>query len=366
MMKIKRIFAITAAATMFSGILTGCGNDIQKKNAYKLEDDTVPAVKVEKISTGGDNIAAVTENGVLYVWGTNDYGQIGCTTTDYNTLDPVKIMDNVADVELGNSFSAAITKDGELYMWGRNVSGQLGIGTSDEDPHFTPVKVLDNVVKVCLGEYSTAAITENGDLYVWGGTVKEFSNGGWHGERWEKPVKVLENVSDVSVGTCAFSALTNEGILYMWGDSSWGEIPKTSTYPVEVTDIQNVKSINMGYQFNTMIDEKGNLYTWGVNSDNCLGTGKDKDLETPTKILENVIKVDVTLSSSDSIVNAAITEDNDLYVWGRYEPVPVKRLENIVDVSVEDRYSAAITENENMYVATYGSLSNFEKIEFEE
>lgn len=368
-MKVKRIFVLVAAMMMWIGGLTGCGGSDKKKNTYKFEGDTVPAVKTEKIAAGNGNFAAVTENGVLYVWGDNYNGQVGDGTTEYRS-DPIKIMDNVADVELGDRFSAAITKDGELYMWGINILGELGIGTSDEEPHSDPVKVLDNVVKVSLGEDSSAAITEDGDLYVWGATVKEFSNGGWHTEKWTEPVRILENVVDVSVGFTAFSALTEDGRLYMWGESMWGKIPEKSTYPVAVTDIQNVKSINMGYKFNTMIDEKGDLYTWGENSDNCLGTGNDKDQETPVKILENVVKADVQSKTNDYLNNnAAITEENDLYIWGELynAPAPVKLAEKIADVSVEYGYCAVITENGNMYVdSALSNPSYWEKIEFEE
>lgn len=75
-------------------------------------------------------------------------------------------MENVMSVSLGSYHSAAITNDGSLYMWGRNNYGQLGIGTTKDS--YKPVKVLDNIISVNLGYYHSAAITNGGSLYTWG------------------------------------------------------------------------------------------------------------------------------------------------------------------------------------------------------
>lgn len=52
-------------------------------------------------------------------------------------------------ISMGGKHGAAITKDESLYTWGSNMYGQLGNGTTTLSS--TPVKVMDNVVAVSLG-----------------------------------------------------------------------------------------------------------------------------------------------------------------------------------------------------------------------
>ena len=75
------------------------------------------------------------------MWGRNDDGQLGDGTKKEERSNPVKIMDHVRSVSLGEWHSGAITEDGSLYMWGSNSSGQLGDGTTTD--RLTPIKIND-------------------------------------------------------------------------------------------------------------------------------------------------------------------------------------------------------------------------------
>ena len=115
--------------------------------ADEIMGESLSPVKVmDDVSFGNDSYA-ITNDGILYLWGENYYGQLGNGNSggkdnEYNEgIDswiPVKVMDNVASVSLGRNHSAAITKDGILYIWGNNSSGQLGNGTSENSD--TPIK----------------------------------------------------------------------------------------------------------------------------------------------------------------------------------------------------------------------------------
>lgn len=140
--------------------LTGTGQPV------KIMDN------VESFSLGGTHGAAITKDGDLYVWGDNEYGQLGLGKKGYyiyveaEVAEPKKVMSNVARVALGRNTSAAVTKDGSLYMWGRNDYGQVGNGTKTDC--LEPVKILDHVVSVSLSAANSGAVTEDGSLYMWG------------------------------------------------------------------------------------------------------------------------------------------------------------------------------------------------------
>ncbi len=92
--------------------------------------EIIDGKRVTQVSLGPGHSAAITEDGALYTWGYNDYGQLGDGTTEEKHM-PIKIMENVQSVSLGQWNSAAITKDGVLYTWGDYYCGILGDGTTE-------------------------------------------------------------------------------------------------------------------------------------------------------------------------------------------------------------------------------------------
>ena len=119
------------------------------------------------LSLGYLHSGVIAQNGSLYMWGLNSYGQIGDgTTEDRYKHKPTKILDHVIAVSLGSEYSGAITQDGSLYMWGSNDSGQIGDGTTED--RYKPTKILDHVIAVSLGDLHSGAITQDGSLYMWG------------------------------------------------------------------------------------------------------------------------------------------------------------------------------------------------------
>ena len=117
------------------------------------------------LSLGDYHSGVIAQDGSLYMWGVNDFGQIGDGTTK-NRYKPTKILDHVVSVSLGDYYSGAITQDGSLYMWGSNDSGQIGDGTTED--RYKPTKILDHVIAVSLGVGHSGAITQDGSLYMWG------------------------------------------------------------------------------------------------------------------------------------------------------------------------------------------------------
>ena len=117
------------------------------------------------LSLGDYHSGVIAQDGSLYMWGVNDFGQIGDGTTK-NRYKPTKILDHVVSVSLGDYYSGAITQDGSLYMWGSNVYGQIGDGTTED--RYKPTKILDHVIAVSLGVVHSGAITQDGSLYMWG------------------------------------------------------------------------------------------------------------------------------------------------------------------------------------------------------
>ena len=204
------------------------GNGIN--DIYEYPDTPVKIMDdVRCVSLGRLFSMAVTLDGSLYTWGWNKYGQLGNGKSGESELEaePVKIMDNVRYASTFDSHSAAITEDGSLYMWGCNDFGQIGNGKSGENEIQTePVKIMDNVKYVSLGMNFSAAITEDGSLYMWGENDSGQLGNGKTGldTSSDVPVKIMDNVKSVSLGNGHSGALTEDGELYMWGSNAFNNI----------------------------------------------------------------------------------------------------------------------------------------------
>lgn len=131
---------------------------------------------------------------------------------------PIKVMENVAAVSMGDTYAAAIKTDGSLWMWGSNEHGQLGNGTTRQA--FEPVKVMDDVVSVSVygGMFRavTAAIKSDGSLWLWGNNEDgEIIVG--EAEHITRPVKFMDHVRSVDVGNRGIVAVQTDGSLWSWG-----------------------------------------------------------------------------------------------------------------------------------------------------
>ncbi len=279
--------------------------------------DTLVPVKV---SCGGNHSAALLSDGSLWLWGSNEYGQLGDgTTTD--RLTPVKVMEGVAAVELGGSHSAAIAQDGSLWMWGHNDYGQLGDGTT-EDRH-APVKVLEGVAAISMGDNHSGAILTDRTLWMWGdcscgqvgaGMVYEESQ-----PKHVQPVHVMDNIVKISLGGQSTAAIDGDGMLWTWGYNEYrqlgyGTYPGNNEYePRKYRDDRTVVEVAMGGLHMALIVDVGNFYSHGSGDYGQLGYGGTTNLSAGGVILRdrNFQKI-----SMGGMYSGAIDGDGALWLWG--------------------------------------------------
>ncbi len=331
--------------------------------------EIIPEKKIGKVSLGSAHSANVTEDGDLYMWGANTYGQLGDGTTTNSSI-PKKIMSGVKEVSLGYWHSAAITEEGDLYMWGANTHGELGDGTTTYSS--IPKKIMSGVKEVSLGGNHSAAITEEGCLYLWGD-----NNYGVLGDETNTdssiPKKIMSGVKEISLGYLHSAAITEEGDLYLWGYNYYGQLGDgTTTYSsIPKKIMSGVKEVSLGHMHSAAITEEGDLYLWGDNDYGVLGDGTNTDSSIPKKIMSGV--KEVSLGSKHS---ATITESGDLYLWGYnyygqlgngistpvFVPgIPQKIMIRVKKVSLGSEHSAVIAEDGDVYLwgcNDYGQLGD--------
>ena len=120
----------------------------------------VPLSGVTQVATSGyDTLAIAGPSATVYSWGLNAAGEIGDGSTNIPRGTPVPLnLTGVTQVAEGLFFAAAVRSDGSLFVWGTNDFLQLGLG-GGAITRALPVQdvYLTDVSQVALGDESGLA-----------------------------------------------------------------------------------------------------------------------------------------------------------------------------------------------------------------
>ena len=140
-------------------------------------------IKIKQISAGKSHTVALDENGKVWTWGNNEYGQLGDGTTT-NSGTPICISDktenplngiNIVQISTEGSHTVVLDSNGKVWTWGDNWRGQLGDGTKTDSG--TPICISDmaenplngiKIKQISAGKEHTVVIDENGKVWTWG------------------------------------------------------------------------------------------------------------------------------------------------------------------------------------------------------
>ncbi|NXJ63910.1 RPGR regulator, partial [Rostratula benghalensis] len=238
------------------------------------------------ISCGDEHTAIVTGNGKLYVFGSNNWGQLGLGSkntvskpTCVKALKPEKTKLAVC----GRNHTLVYTERGNVYAAGGNSEGQLGLGDTEERTTFHLISFFTNQHKIkqlAAGSYTSAAVTEDGQLFVWGDN-SEGQIGLADKAYVSVPcqVDVGKPVSSVSCGYYHSALITGDGELYTFGEPENGKLGllpeqlKNNRVPQPVLGImEKVNKVACGGEHTVVLTET-DVYTFGLGQYGQLGHG---------------------------------------------------------------------------------------------
>ena len=238
--------------------------------------------------------SGIEHNGQVWSWGFNNWGQIG-DNTQTNKCTPVSILGTkktFCKISAGYNHTLGIDKYGQVWSWGYNNNGGLGINLSGIGSLYrcTPVSILGNKKTFCQisggGEYSIA-IDKNGQIWSWG-----INTSGQLGDNTITnkctPVSIHGNKKTFTQISKSL-ALEHNGQVWGWGINTSGQLGDNTTIsrrtPVSIlgnkkTFCKIVSSDNC-YK---AIDNRGMIWSWGINSEGELGDNTITNKCTPVSI----------------------------------------------------------------------------------
>ena len=317
----------------------------------------------KNVYNAGEICVGLLDDNSLWEW---------CAYADNSTVlkqdkfsSPVKMLENVYDVKIGQGYILALTNDNTLWTWGSNKLGELGDGTNTD--RIYPQNIMDDVIAISTGKDSSTsfAIKSDGSLWGWGYNAYGQLGDGTTDSK-NNPISIEINkdessenpvVKSVVCGPRHTLALLNDGTLWSWGQNNHGQLGsgsyEDSYQPIKIMD--NVDKIAVEGDSSFAINNEAQLFSWGSNLNDHLGVNqKGGSVMEPQNVHDDVLEVIPSPFST-----YFITSDNTLYAFGiesfydqsftAYNPSRVKLMNNISKVSAYN-YVLAIDTSGDLWI----------------
>ena len=314
------------SALRVDGTVWGWGSQVTNWGAVPGQWTNFGA-NVAEVALGYQHGCVRMGDRTLSCFGRNDFGQVGDGTVGPDVfLAPIAALGaNVAEVAAATTHTCARKDDGTLWCWGANDFGEIGDG-STVSPRPSPVQVTalgTTVVQVDVRGQNTCARKDDGTVWCWG-----YNRGGEVGDGTTvsprpSPVQVTAlgtAAVEVATGVLSSCARKNDGTLWCWGANSAGELGDGSSSsrpsPVQVTALGAcVVQVEVGGAHACARKDDGTLWCWGWNRFGQVGDGTTEDRHTPVQV--SALGASIVEVAVGSSYTCARKNDGTLWCWGR-------------------------------------------------
>ncbi|XP_070945058.1 X-linked retinitis pigmentosa GTPase regulator isoform X13 [Macaca nemestrina] len=281
------------------------------------------------LSCGDEHTAVVTGNNKLYVFGSNNWGQLGLgskSTISKPTCVKALKPEKVKLAACGRNHTLVSTEGGNVYATGGNDEGQLGLGDTEERNTFHVISFFTSEHKIkqlSAGSNTSAALTEDGRLFMWGDNsegqigLKNVTN-----VCVPHQVTIGKPVSWISCGYYHSAFVTTDGELYMFGEPENGKLGLPNQLlsnhrtPQLVSEIpEKVIQVACGGEHTVVLTENA-VYTFGLGQFGQLGLGTFLFETSEPKVIENIRDHTISYISCGENHTALITDIGLMYTFG--------------------------------------------------
>ena len=277
--------------------------------------------KIKEISCGFNFTVCIDNEGELWSFGQNNYGQLGTgDTTNYNNPQKIADIPPVRSVSCGGYHVLIITNDSNLWSCGINDAGQLCLGNTENQSKYHQTS-FEYISKISAGGFHSLFQNSQGEIFGCGRNN--------HGQiglgHFDRQIDVTR-IPIVSFDTAQFCSgcyhslfLDSIGNVFSVGQNQYGNLGLGHNNIQNVLNqIPNIPPIRMiscvGYS-SYLIDFDGNIWSFGYGINGQLGHGDNTNRNVPTKI-ESLNNITQTVQGSQGNHFLAKNSQNKIFVVG--------------------------------------------------
>ena len=252
-------------------------------------------------------ISVYSKDTYIYGWGKNTYGEMGLNTTDNILIPtPIKTFQSqiISSITSGGKNSIILTNEGKVYVSGSNIFGLLGqinqenqnINNEQYQKIFKPMKFFteETIIQISCAEFHSLALNKEGNIYSWGGNLhnKLGQSSGIIGQPVLIQSLLKKKIISISCGDYHTCALTDNGELYSWGGG--GQYNRGQCGHGVIKEVDSPKKVDFFGKNNLKVEkiccggyhtivscDNGEIYSFGKGEYGQLGYGESQDTPIP-------------------------------------------------------------------------------------
>ncbi len=322
--------SISSVALLSDGtLMTWGGNDVGqlglgfRTSNYDVDPTVIPNFyNIKSVECGSYSMYAIDSAGTMYRWGDNFTYTGGTYGSGGHSNSPIVVtqIQNVKKAAAGEYFVAALLENGKVYTWGHNIYGQCGLGYTSENIS-TPQQVpnLDSVVDIAAGLNHVLVKKSDGSIWAWGAnTYGQLGNGTTTSSSSPIETLGLPGVLKLVTAGNTSAAITDYGTVWTWGSFFYGILGNGSssqniTTPQELNSLESIVDLGSGQNHFLALDADGQMYAWGRNNEKQLGLGvPNVTISTPSPLSVGCTVVPYNyLFGGDKVISGKVFRDTN-------------------------------------------------------
>lgn len=302
------------SVTSYQGAVLRAGMEVDSSSTTLPENQ----FEVKKLVACGFHSALLTKSGDIFTWGEGRFGRLGRggdNDDHFPKLIPRSSFNGepVKDISCGGFHSAAITESGVLYIWGGGEHGQLGFGARDN--LYTP-KALNSPLFLQSIEQDFSELSASLSSLRSGQDNQSLGSGGFESHREPFPSaavsgssiagQFMELVSDTDVQVKALQVVCG------WSHTTclvkvFRKIQSTSATGLLQAGARSGFGPNRSRA--SQLTDMNLVFSWGNGDHGKLGHGTRITEDTP-KMVINLFNKDIVKLASYNEHTVALSDPN--------------------------------------------------------